>query len=295
MPKMIAQARPEKTGSSVITQLPSSVVPAVSRIGRVRTATLRMIASPRSKPSRQRHVDEVDQHDRVADDDPGQGDHADHGRGREEDGIVVAADLLVRRGIQQPEAGHDADQRQRNRQHDEQRQHAGLRLKHEDHEDPQQGGGEGQSQVAKHVQRDLPFALAGPLDLVAGGNRPGVAAAGREPGAVLHGPHAWRDPQPRTRGPVCAIELHVHDRVGRWAAGHFAEHVHHAAQILVVDRPVFPLLDEAAKRAQLDDLAGCALDVQLAQVVDRRALRPGQAQFDPQRIDFVGHVQHGGT
>ena len=51
IPKMMAQASPEKTGSSVITQLASKVVPAVNRIGRVRTATLRMMDSRRSWPS----------------------------------------------------------------------------------------------------------------------------------------------------------------------------------------------------------------------------------------------------
>jgi hypothetical protein len=52
MPNMMAQARPEKMGSSVITQLPSSVVPAVARIGRVRTATLWITASRNGVPSR---------------------------------------------------------------------------------------------------------------------------------------------------------------------------------------------------------------------------------------------------
>ena len=50
-PKMIDQARPEKIGSSVMTQLPSRVVPAVSRMGLVRTATLRMIAYFSGRPS----------------------------------------------------------------------------------------------------------------------------------------------------------------------------------------------------------------------------------------------------
>lgn len=51
IPKIIAQAKPEKTGSNVITQLASNVVPAVSRIGRVRIATERMIDSFKLIPS----------------------------------------------------------------------------------------------------------------------------------------------------------------------------------------------------------------------------------------------------
>ena len=66
--------------------------------------------------------------------------------------------------FKQPEAGHDADHRQRNRQHDQHRQHPRTGLKHQDDEDAQQGCAEGQPEVAKHVQRDLPFAFAGPLD-----------------------------------------------------------------------------------------------------------------------------------
>ena len=51
-PKISAQASPEKIGSSVIGMAASIAVPAVSRIGRVRTAPERIVALRRSWPSR---------------------------------------------------------------------------------------------------------------------------------------------------------------------------------------------------------------------------------------------------
>jgi len=50
-PKIRAQARPEKTGSSVMGQAPIAVVQAVSNIGRILIAPLRRIASLNGMPS----------------------------------------------------------------------------------------------------------------------------------------------------------------------------------------------------------------------------------------------------
>ena len=80
---------------------------AVSTIGLVRTTASR----PRpARGSAGAHllVDEVDQQDRVAHDDAGERDHADHRGGRE-------------LGAEQGMAGQDADDGQRDRRHDHQR------------------------------------------------------------------------------------------------------------------------------------------------------------------------------
>ena len=65
-------------------------------------------------------VDEVDEHDRVTDHDPGQGNHADHSCRSEEGWIGVTANRATEESVQQPETRHDADQCERDRQHDEQ-------------------------------------------------------------------------------------------------------------------------------------------------------------------------------
>ena len=102
-------ASPWKIGSARITAAPIMAASAVSRIG------LKRIAPASSSDLAQRPAlavgvaDEVDQQDRVAHDDAGERDEADH-RGRRE------------RRAEQPVAEHDADQGQRDRRQDDQRQ-----------------------------------------------------------------------------------------------------------------------------------------------------------------------------
>jgi len=102
IPNMIAQANPEKTGSSVITQLPRKVVPAVSKMGRIPTATLRMMDSSSERPSGLAHVNKTDKDYRIAYDDARKDNQVDHRRCREEyragagTGFRVLVAFLVR-------------------------------------------------------------------------------------------------------------------------------------------------------------------------------------------------------
>ena len=108
-------------------------------------------------------MDEVHQNDRVASDDARQGDHADHARGREVDRIEESAHRLGAERVEQPEAGHDAQDRQRDRQHDDHRDGKRPRLSHQQHVNGNHRRAEGQPEVAEHVQRDFPLALAGKI------------------------------------------------------------------------------------------------------------------------------------
>ena len=100
----------------------SIAVPTVRRIGRKRTTQLSMIASKSGPPLAQRQVDEIDDDDRLARDDAGEGNHPDHrGRGKER-GVRVWPNLPAGKDVEQPETRHDADHRQRDREHDDDRQ-----------------------------------------------------------------------------------------------------------------------------------------------------------------------------
>ena len=58
-----------------------------------------------------------------------------------------------------------------NGHHQQQRHGVALGFPHQQDVDAQHRGTEGQSQVAKHVERDLPLAFAGPIDAQSGGER----------------------------------------------------------------------------------------------------------------------------
>ena len=91
-------------------------------------------------------ADEVDEQDRVAHDDAGERDEADH-RGRGE------------RRAQRPVAEHDADQRQRDgRQHD-QRQRERAELRDDEQIDAEDRHAEGRAHVAESHVSDFPFAV----------------------------------------------------------------------------------------------------------------------------------------
>jgi len=66
-------------------------------------------------------LDEVDENDGIAHHDTGQGNHADHGGGGEQNRIVKTRYGLGEQQIEQREAGHDADHGQRNGHHDDER------------------------------------------------------------------------------------------------------------------------------------------------------------------------------
>ncbi len=75
---MSDQANPLKTGSSVIGQAPSIAAPAVRRIGRNRTATALDQCFFQARPALANVLNKVEQQNRVAVGDTGQGDHANH-------------------------------------------------------------------------------------------------------------------------------------------------------------------------------------------------------------------------
>ena len=130
-PKISDQARPEKIGSMMIGTAPSMA----ARGGQQdrpqpHHAALHDRVEQRAAAG-QRQVDEVHQDDRIAGHDARQGDHADHARGREVDRIEIAAHVLGAERVQQPEAGHHAEDRQRNCQHDHHRNGERPHLGHE--------------------------------------------------------------------------------------------------------------------------------------------------------------------
>jgi hypothetical protein len=91
-------------------------------------------------------LDEVDQDDRVAHHDPRSGDEADHGRGSEE-------------RAEQPVPGQDADQRQRDRHHDDQRDDERLEPADDQHVDENEHQGECNAEVAEHLIGDVPLSV----------------------------------------------------------------------------------------------------------------------------------------
>ena len=222
-PKIRAQARPEKIGSRVIGQAPRAVV-ARGEDDRPQSdgAGLkdRLFQVKTFVPG---FLDKVDQHQRIADNDPAQGDHADHGGGGEEDRVGETADGLGRNDVQQPETGHYPQQGQGDGQHDQHGHEKGSRLDDQEDVDPDHGRAKGQAQIPEDVDRDLPLALAGPVDRYA-----------RRQVAILQ--------------PV----LDVDDRFGRRHAGQFGVDVDQPLQVLVVDRLVVLDLDEPTEFGQLN-------------------------------------------
>ena len=199
--------------------------------------------------------DEIDQDDRVALDDAAQGDHADHRGGGEEHGVLVSADHPARQDVQQPEARHDPDHRERDREHDHDGQQVRRGFVDQQNVDRQQRGGERDAQVAEDVHGDLPFAFAFPVRTDARGQ--GILFQGRL--EIQHG----------VRGP---------------APGHFRGDVHDALQVFVEDGLVDDVFLEAAEFAELHALAHAALDQQGLQAVGVGPLVARHAQHDRQFV-----------
>ena len=210
-------------------------------------------------------LNEIHQHHGIPDDDSGEANHADHRSGREEDGIWIAARRNVDQHIKKPEARHDANHGQRNRQHDDQRQQSGTCLEHENHENPDQRRTEGQPKVAENVQCDLPFPFTGPNDRMADGHCPRIMPAWRKPCSL--GCRSDCGGGSGIRPIFLLVQHHVHDRIRRRATCHFAENVDHAPEVLAVDRLELLFLLEMPDCPQLDQLALLADHVQLLKIV----------------------------
>ena len=91
-------------------------------------------------------LDEIDEDDRIAHHDSGAGHEADHRGGR-------------KKGAEQAVRGQDADEREWNRDHhDERREEAAEPADHQ-HVDQHEHGGEGGAEVAEDFDRDVPFAI----------------------------------------------------------------------------------------------------------------------------------------
>ena len=146
-PKTREIARPWKIGSVRMKAAPIIAAAAVRKIG------LKRIAPASISACAQRDValgapmaDEVDEQDRVAHDDAGERDEADHRRRGEG-------------GAQQPVAEHDADQRQRHRDQDHERQQERAELGDDEQIDAEDRHHEGRAHVAEGDVGDLPFAV----------------------------------------------------------------------------------------------------------------------------------------
>ena len=120
-------------GSVRITLAPTTTAAAVSSMGRKRIAPASITASASGAPWRTAQLDEVDKDDRIAHDDAGAGDEADHRCGSEE-----RSQHRMRR--------QNANQRQRNRRHDDQRHNERPEPAHHEHVDKDEHRGERQAQ-----------------------------------------------------------------------------------------------------------------------------------------------------
>ncbi len=107
-PAMNDSASPWKMGSNKITLAPTTTAAAVSSMGRKRTAPASTTASSSDIPCVAAQFNEVDEDDGIAHDDSGARDKSDHRRSREE-------------CSHQSVGRKNANQRQRNRRHDDQR------------------------------------------------------------------------------------------------------------------------------------------------------------------------------
>ena len=222
-------------------------------------------------------LDEVDQDDRVPHHDPGAGNEADHRGGGEE---------RAERGVRR----QDADQRERDRQHD--RHRARERLEPADHQDVDQHdhGRERDAEIAEHLVGDVPLAV--PLHRV--GRR-----VERLFGVVDVEGVAFRQPHRRQR------PVHAEDGVDRALdlAGHIGRHVRHRAQVLVIDRLRFrhrPGVGEFADRGLLRPEAKALHRIERAAPIARQpqhhrhGLSSPLVVQEPGRTAGAGHLHHPG-
>ena len=257
-------------------------------------------------PLCERHVDELDQQNRVPNGDAGECDHADHRRRREEDRIGIAPHRPARERIQQPESRHDSDQCQRDGDHQDQRHGVAPRLVDEEQVDSEHGRPEGDAEVAEDVQRDLPLALSRPDRAGSGRQPPGLAAAVREVAALREGPRLGCAFCSRRRLSLAEIGADVHDGLGGRATHGLRVHVGHPLEVLVVDgllggkRLQPPQLTCAHQRyggvyqpAPLPHLgdAGPSLEGDGLQGLFARAPVAGQAQADRKWVHLFGNVK----
>ena len=167
------------------------------------------------------------------------------------------------------------------------------RLRHQQHVDADHRRAEGQPEIAEHVERDLPLALAGEIDGEARRHAPGDAAAVGEERPLVDRPRIVRRPSSRCRrvrrragcrAGVRSVGQHVDHHVGRRPAGGLGKHVGHALEILVVDHLVDAGRLPSAQFGQRNQLAAAALDLHLRQVGRAGPPLDGHPQLDPQRI-----------
>ncbi len=180
---------------------------------------------------------ELYQEDGVARGDPGQGDDADHGSGREVHGVAVPSDLLADEQVQDPEARHDADDREGQGHQLDGGQQEALGLVQQQDVDAHDRHGKGSTQVTEDPQRHLPFALARPV-------------------------HA----EARKAGLVFDLVFQGQDGLGRRQARGVAKDVDHGPEVLVIDGLVDAGLGETPQLRQQHGLAGRAPDRELLQL-----------------------------
>src|SRR5579859_6565096 len=177
----------------------------------------------------------------------------------------------------------NADQRERNRRHDDERRNKRTEPAHNQHVNQDQDSREGESQIAEHFYRDVPLAI--PLH-------------GEAVGALGHG---------------CALVLlyavaigqfdfvdgvaHLHDGVDRalFSARHISRHVDDWLQILAVDAGIDRRLLKVGYFLQGDLPAGWRRQLQVAEVFDARAIRARQPHFDWNVLARMGIVKQAGV
>ncbi len=185
---------------------------------------------------------EFDQQDRISDDDAGERDETDHRGGGEI-------------GAEQPVAGDDADQRQRDRRHHHQRQQERSELGHHQDVDQHQRRAEGDTHVTEGDVGDLPLAI--PLE--AGDTGVGGAAEiGAGDGETVGGDVALQRRVDREH----AVQRRAE------AADDVGGDVFERPQILVEDRALEAPRHEAAEFAERHGLAHLVADGQDQQVAE---------------------------
>ena len=212
----------------------------------------------------ERILDEFDEHDGIADDDAAQGDHADHAGGRKKNRVGKAPNGFTGDQVQQPEAGHGADEGQGDGHHDQQRHEKGTGLHDQQDVDAGQCRGKGDAHVPEHPQGDLPLPLAGPL-----------------------GPGTW--------GHGVGFELfdHVQHGFTGCPAGHLAGDENHPLQVFVVDGLLLGNAHGSDQFGQRDHGPVGAFYGDLAQLHLAGALLAGQDGVDHQRLALHGQVHRG--
>ena len=140
-------------------------------------------------------------------------------------------------------------------------------MEHENNEDPEKSSRKCQSQIAKYIKRDLPFAFASPDHGEAARHCPRISPTWCKPGPCLR----WTDIGDWFRGAavVFSVELHVNDRVSWRTAGNLAENIDYTAQVLSIDGLRNRVCDELSQGSKLHQLALLTNHIQFFQVIGR--------------------------